>query len=302
MRLGGMVVGGLRRWRRSAPRPWAARTWSRPRRALPVATPSSVAGSRRQPLERRARARDRAAPCASAPPACALRDEAVAVVRRRARSVSRLGQVRRQRRHRLGQRQADDAEHRLARPASGGRRRRRRASIAARIRCWLSTSVPSTSKTTSRGAVMAPRLAGRAARASAEARSSQSAANGRAAVRLGAADQHVVPAGAAGSGRTRARGGAQPALGAVAGDGVADLLRAGVADADRRPAPRRRRGGGPAASGRGATGGGRGRRRGSRRGGRASIAGGAGAGLPGRRPCAAGVRPTGACGRARGAG
>ena len=51
--------------------------------------------------------------------------------------------------------------------------------------------------------------------------------------RLGPADQHVVPAGAAMLGQHGARGGAQPPLGAVARHGVADLLRAGEADAER---------------------------------------------------------------------
>lgn len=46
----------------------------------------------------------------------------------------------------------------------------------------------------------------------------------------GAADQNVVPAGLCAGQKGLGHDGAQAAFGAVAGDGVADLLRAGEAD------------------------------------------------------------------------
>lgn len=52
---------------------------------------------------------------------------------------------------------------------------------------------------------------------------------------LGSADKDVVPAGPGGAGHDLPRQGPQTPLGAVAGDGVADLLGTSEADANRRP-------------------------------------------------------------------
>jgi len=58
----------------------------------------------------------------------------------------------------------------------------------------------------------------------------------------GAADQHIIPAGARKAGQNRICCGTQPSLGAIAGYGVADLLGTGISDAHNHPviAPRAR--------------------------------------------------------------
>ena len=263
MRLGRMVVGGLGGGEELAeavgvedvvePAPGLA--GGDPEQRRRVAPPAAPA-----PPARPGRAARRPAPAARAAPRSG-RDSAPP-----ARSVSRSGRCGGQRRHRLGQRQADDREDRLARPASDARRRRRRApsrrgsGAGCRPACRRRRRRRAGANPGSPAGLAAERPQ-RRGQVVAERR--ERPRGGRA----GAADQHVVPARPAGLGHHRAGGGAQPALGAVARDGVAELLRTGEADANRGRFPggsRRPGGGGPAASGRGATAAGRARRRGTR--------------------------------------
>ena len=111
MRLRGMVVGGLRGGDEVRPRPCAARMWSSPRRALPVATPISVPGraASRSSAAARAGIERRDAVAGLAPLGEARRGSARRAprprpprqVRRRALAIA------------CGQREADDRECRL---------------------------------------------------------------------------------------------------------------------------------------------------------------------------------------------
>ena len=136
-------------WRRSGRGRGRRSTWSSPGRALPVATPEQRPGVGRQPLQRRRRAGvERRLRRAAA--GRALR-------RRSPRGSARRGAASAPRGRCGASAAIASCSDRPTTPSTASRAgvgcpaAAKAPAIAARIRCWLSISVPSTSKTTRRG-------------------------------------------------------------------------------------------------------------------------------------------------------